>query len=153
MLHALIAANREEGHLLPRALDEIREHAGRFVVALDDDERVVGCAELAPLGPRLAEIRSLAVDQGVRGGGVGAMLVDELRSRAQRAGFGTLCAFTHRPEYFRRMGFTGVSHLTLNEKIVTDCMRCPLFGRCGQHAMMAPLDASRAIDQSAARCA
>ena len=34
-LHALIAAHLEEGHLLPRALDELTVHAPRFVVAVE----------------------------------------------------------------------------------------------------------------------
>lgn len=57
-LHALIAANRDEGRLRPLALDEIVGHAERFVVALKG-RTIVGCAELAPLGPLVAEIRSL----------------------------------------------------------------------------------------------
>lgn len=138
-LHALITANREEGRLLPRTLDEIAVHAGRFVVALRG-RRIVGCAELAPLSPHVAEVRSLAVDHASRGLGVGGMLVDELRRRARREGYDKLCAFTHRPGYFSRLGFSIVPHLWVPEKIFTDCGGCPLFRRCGQYAMVAPLD-------------
>ena len=42
-LYALIAANLEEGHLLPRTLSELAVHATRFVVATRG-RRVVGCA-------------------------------------------------------------------------------------------------------------
>src|SRR5262249_14986044 len=56
-LHALIAANLEEGHLLPRELDELTVHAERFVIAVRG-RTIVGCAELAPLGPHIAEVRS-----------------------------------------------------------------------------------------------
>src|SRR5689334_8757937 len=58
----LIAAHLEEGRLLPRTLDELTVHAPRFVVAIEkanDAERIVGCAELAPLSQTVAEIRSL----------------------------------------------------------------------------------------------
>ncbi len=41
-LHALIQANLEEGHLLPRTLGELTSHAGRFVVAVKA-RRIVGC--------------------------------------------------------------------------------------------------------------
>jgi N-acetylglutamate synthase-like GNAT family acetyltransferase len=67
-LHALISENMQEGHLLPRTLSEITAHAERFVVAFRGT-RIVGCAELAPLSPHVAEIRSLAVDRRVRGKG------------------------------------------------------------------------------------
>src|SRR4051812_43328946 len=95
-IHALIASHREEGHLLPRALDEITTHAERFVIAVRG-RSVVGCAELAPLSAHVAEIRSLAVDRRTRQAGVGTMIVAELRLRARHEGFDKLCAFTHRP--------------------------------------------------------
>ena len=53
-LHALIQANLEEGHLLPRTLGELVIHAERFVVAVKA-RRIVGCAELAPLSPHVAD--------------------------------------------------------------------------------------------------
>jgi amino-acid N-acetyltransferase len=140
-LHALITANREEGHLLPRTLADVAGRADRFVVALRS-RQIVGCAELAPLSPQVAEVRSLAVDPAARGSGVGGMLVEELRQRARRDGFEKLCAFTHAPGYFMQMGFSIVPHLWLPEKIFTDCVKCPEFRRCGQFAMIVPLDAS-----------
>ena len=118
-LHALISANQEEGHLLPRALDELGVHAERFVVATRG-RKIVGCAELAPLSAQVAEVRSLAVDKSARGSRVGVTIVDELRRRARREGFEKLCAFTHAPAYFIRMGFSIVPHPWLPEKIFTD---------------------------------
>jgi amino-acid N-acetyltransferase len=140
-LHALIQANLEEGHLLPRTLNELTVHAGRFVVALKA-RKIVGCAELAPLSSHVAEVRSLAVDATARGGRVGVMIVDELRRRARRAGFEKLCAFTHAPGYFIHMGFSIVPHLWLTEKVFTDCVKCPHFRQCGQYAMVVPLDSA-----------
>ncbi len=140
-LHALIAANQEEGHLLPRTLAELKLHAARFVVAVRR-RKIVGCAELAPLSPHVAEVRSLAVDKAARGGHVGVKIVDELRLRARRNGFEKLCAFTHAPGYFSQMGFSIVPHSWLLEKVFTDCVKCPLFRRCGQYGMVVPLEAA-----------
>jgi amino-acid N-acetyltransferase len=139
-LHALILANMEEGHLLPRALDDLAAHADRFVVALRGP-KVVGCAELAPLSGHVAEVRSLAVDPSARGEGIGITLVDAVRERALRMGFEKLCAFTHAPEYFRRLGFSMMPHRAVPEKIAADCVTCPRYGRCGQFAMVMALDA------------
>ena len=138
-LLALIQANREEGHLLPRTLDELTIHVDRFVVAVKA-RRIIGCAELAPLSAQVAEVRSLAVDASARGGRVGVAIVDELRRRARRDGFEKLCAFTHAPGYFIHMGFSIVPHLWLAEKVFTDCVKCPQFRQCGQYAMVVPLD-------------
>ena len=134
----------------PGSLD-VAAHAARFVVAMRG-RTMVGCADLAPLSPQVAEVRSLAVDAKTRGSGIGAMLVEELRQRARREGFEKLCAFTHRPGYFSQMGFSIVPHLWLPEKIFTDCVKCPLFRQCGQYAMLLPLDASssEAVDRDAA---
>jgi len=140
-LYALIAANLEEGHLLPRTLGELTLRASRFVVAVRS-RKVVGCAELAPLSARVAEVRSLAVDKSARGAHVGVMIVDELRRRARREGFEKLCAFTHAPGYFIHMGFSIVPHLWLTEKIYTDCVKCAQFRQCGQYAMVVPLDSA-----------
>jgi amino-acid N-acetyltransferase len=141
-LHALITANLEEGHLLPRTLSELGVHAERFLVAIRS-RKIVGCAELAPLSPHVAEVRSLAVDAAARQSGIGTMLVDELRRRARRHGFEKLCAFTHAPAYFIPMGFSIVPHHWLLEKVFTDCVKCPLFRRCGQYGMVVPLDDAR----------
>ena len=145
-VHALIAANLDEGHLLPRTLEEITAHAGRFSIVMRG-RKVVGCAELAPLSTQVAEVRSLAVDAKERGNGVGAMLVDNLRRRAHDEGFDKLSAFTHAPGYFSQMGFSIVPHLWMQEKIFTDCVKCQQFRRCGQYAMVAPLDAPAAVEE------
>jgi amino-acid N-acetyltransferase len=145
-LHALIVANQEEGHLLPRTLHEVTEHAPRFLV-VQRGRTLVGCAELAPLSAGVAEVRSLAVDGRARGFGIGTRLVEEIRRRARREGFEKLCAFTHLPSFFVQMGFSIVPHLWLTEKVFADCVRCPLFRRCGQVAVVAPLDGVAATDE------
>jgi amino-acid N-acetyltransferase len=138
-VHALITANLEEGRLLPRTLEEVTVHVERFVLATRG-RQIVGCAELAPLSPQVAEVRSLAVEGRARGVGVGSMLVEELRQRARREGYEKLSAFTHAPAYFSRMGFSIVPHLWVPEKIFADCVKCPSFRKCGQFAMVVPLE-------------
>src|SRR6185295_952713 len=93
-IYRLIQDHVADGRLLPRRQEEIAAYASRFVVAVLG-RRVVGCADLAPLSRRVAEVRSLVVSDEVRSRGVGRRLVDELATRAASAGFDTLCAFTH----------------------------------------------------------
>ena len=139
-VHRLISDNLEAGHLLPRSIEDVLEHAPRFVVA-EREGVVIACAELAPLSKTVAEVRSLVVDQHARGNHIGPRLVTELASGAVSRGFATLCAFTHQPSHFVRMGFTIVPHMWVPEKIAHDCTSCPLFRRCGQHAVTLPLRA------------
>ena len=142
-LHALIAAHLEEGRLLPRALDELAVHAPRFVVAVETSpsgERIVGCAELAPLSQSVAEVRSLVVSRDARRHGLGVRMVEDLAARARREGYARLCAFAHDPAFFVRRGFSIVPHTWVPEKIAHDCISCPLFRNCGQYAIVLELD-------------
>ncbi|MBI4264275.1 MAG: GNAT family N-acetyltransferase [Acidobacteria bacterium] len=137
-VHALIVEHRLEGHLLPRELDEIARHAHRFIVGVQDD-RVVACAELAPLSDTVSEVRSFVVGREARDAGVGRQIIDELVTRACAAGFERLCAFTHAPAFFVHLGFSIVPHVWLPEKILTDCCGCDHFRRCGQYAVVRDL--------------
>ena len=133
-IHDLIAANLEAGHLLPRSIEDINDHVARFVIAECEGE-VVACAELARLSASVAEIRSLVVQESLRGQKIGTRLVAHLASSATAAGYATLCAFTHNPSHFVRLGFTIVPHIWMPEKIALDCNGCALFRRCGQYAV------------------
>ena len=148
-LHALIASHLEEGRLLPRTLDELTIHAPRFVVAVAGSAtapgatvggQIVGCAELAPLSPEVAEVRSLVVSRDARRLGVGVRMVEELAARARREGYDRLTAFAHDPAFFVRRGFSIVPHTWVPEKIAHDCNACPLFRNCGQYAIVLELD-------------
>jgi amino-acid N-acetyltransferase len=141
-IHALIAKYQAAGRLLPRPEEEIGRHADRFLVITDGPafgaagtETVMGCAELAPLSATVAEVRSLVVDEQARGLGFGRLLVDTIADEARLAGFRTVCAFTHDPAYFVRLGYSLVPHAWLPEKIAHDCAGCTLFRQCGQDAV------------------
>lgn len=147
-LHALITAHLEEGKLLPRALDELTVHAPRFVVAVEpagSGDRIVGCAELAPLSASVAEVRSLVVKEDVRRLGIGEQMVAALAARARSEEYTKLCAFAHEPAFFVRRGFSIVPHTWLPEKIAHDCYACPLFRNCTQYAVMLDLDGSSGV--------
>ena len=153
-LHALIASHVEEGHLLPRALGELTIHAPRFVVAVQaaaEGDRIVGCAELAPLSPGVAEVRSLVVGRDARKLGLGQRMVDELGRRARREGHQRMCAFAHDPKFFVKLGFSIVPHTWVPEKIAHDCVGCPLFRNCGQYAIVLDLHSMPALTGSTLR--
>jgi amino-acid N-acetyltransferase len=143
-LDRFVARYLAEGRLLPRTLADLEDHADRFIVATVR-RRIVGCGELAPLSHSMAEVRSLVVDRAYRGRGLGGRIIEELFRCARQQGYDQLCAFVHDRQYFSRLGFSVVPHARVPEKIETDCRRCPLFGRCGQYAMIAGVERT-AID-------
>ena len=138
VLFQLIADNLEAGHLLPRPLAEVVLHVPRFLVAAGPGG-IAGCAELAKLGPRVAEVRSLVVATAHRRHGVGTLLLNAIVARAKEQGYPLLCAFTHDPRPFIRIGFSIVPHQWLPEKISTDCHACIWFRRCRQYAVILDL--------------
>jgi amino-acid N-acetyltransferase len=143
-IHTLITANLNAGHLLPRTFEDVEEHAHRFVVAVGD-EGVIGCGELAPLSIEVAEVRSLVVDEAKRGQKTGVALVTALADRARELGYVTLCAFTHQPSHFVRLGFSIVPHVWVPEKIAHDCVGCSQFRHCGQYAVSLQLRAGAGL--------
>jgi amino-acid N-acetyltransferase len=134
-IHALIEANLQTGHLLPRTLADVTARAPRFTVVAGASG-ILACGELAPLNATVAEVRSLVVREGTRGMGLGHKVVDELRRRARVARFRSLCAFTHDPRFFVRMGFSIVPHTWLPEKVAADCWSCQHFQKCSQYAVV-----------------
>lgn len=153
-LHALIGSHVEEGHLLPRGRDDLAVRAPRFVVAVrpsSDGGRIVGCAELAPLSPAVAEVRSLVVSREARRMGLGRRMLQKLTRRARREGVSRVCAFTHDPSFFVRLGFSIAPHTAVPEKIAVDCRSCPLFRNCGQYAVVFDLRAPRTASKRSSR--
>ncbi|HJO38994.1 MAG: GNAT family N-acetyltransferase [Vicinamibacterales bacterium] len=137
-LHQLIADHLAEGRLLPRGLPDLEAHATRFFVATAG-EAIVGCAELAPLGRSVAEVRSLAVEASHRGVGVGAALIGAVIAKARAGYFARLSAFTHEPAPFVRRGFSIVPRLWVPQKIATDCVTCDRLRHCEQRALLLDL--------------
>ena len=144
-IHALITANLSVGHLLPRTFEDVESHAHRFVVAVAEEGTVIGCGELAPLSAEVAEVRSLVVDEARRGQRLGVALVTALADRARELGYVTLCAFTHQPAPFIRLGFSIVPHVWVPEKIAHDCVSCAQFRHCGQYAVSLSLRAGSGL--------
>jgi amino-acid N-acetyltransferase len=139
----LIAHYVAEGLLLPRSEADVVAGIGRFHVLVKDGG-VVGCVALEPYAPALAEIRSLAVDPGARGAGLGSRLVRTALAEARRRRIARVFAVTHAPGFFVRHGFAPVPRATLPEKIERDCARCPRAPICRLAAVVAVLAPERA---------
>jgi N-acetylglutamate synthase-like GNAT family acetyltransferase len=99
-----IAPFIEEGRLLPRTEIEFEELLpGLFIAELNGD--IVGCAALEIYSRKLAEIRSLAVAESVRGYGVGKRLVNACLERANEREILEVMAITSSEDFFRACGF------------------------------------------------
>jgi N-acetylglutamate synthase-like GNAT family acetyltransferase len=140
---AIIAAHAQRGEMLARPADQIREGLGDFVVC-EYEGAVVACSSLMRYSPALAEIRSLAVADGVQRNGWGSAMVQALRERAREEGITTLFALTRAAPFFERLGFARCERESFPEKIWRDCRLCPARERCDEEAVAVTLEANGA---------
>ena len=142
-IHRLVVDNLEAGHLLPRSIANVEEHAARFLVA-EVDGAIVGCAELAPLSEASRKSGLSSSINRIAAVGLARGWWHESRRPATSRGFATLCAFTHEPSI--SFAWDSRSCRTLGaEKIAHDCTGCALFRRCGQYAVTLALRAGATV--------
>lgn len=134
----LINAYARNGIMLPRSEFEMAENIRDFVVACEG-ERIVGCGALHFYTPQAGEIRSLAVEPGLKTRGIGRMLVEALEGEAREHDLSSIFAFTYVDGFFRKLGFSEVDRGELPLKAWKDCLRCPKFQACDEIAMVKQL--------------
>lgn len=124
-----------EGLVLPRSAQEIREHAGNFLVAVHR-RTVVGCVALRDYNAGLQEVRSLAVHPDYGGQGIGSRLVRAVTRAAVSRGASRVFALTLRPHLFARLGFRQVEKELFPQKVWTDCRKCAKREHCDEIALL-----------------
>jgi len=132
----LVNGFASEGLMLPKTYEHLCRHFREFVVATDAAGRVVGCAALKIYTPQLAEVASLAVDQGAHGHGIGGRLVERLAEEARALGIGTIFALTLRDRFFHHLGFRTVEKEMFPLKVWSDCRACPKLHACDEIAVV-----------------
>jgi amino-acid N-acetyltransferase len=135
---SLINGYASQGIMLPRTEFEISEGIRDFTVVLED-QNLTGCAALHFYGPKIAEVRSLAVHPQVKGSGSGRLLMKALEREALEYDLHALFAFTYVPGFFTKLGYREVGRDELPLKAWKDCLRCPKFQACDEIAVMKPL--------------
>jgi amino-acid N-acetyltransferase len=136
----LINSYARNGTMLPRTEFEMAENIRDFVVAAEHGQ-IVGCGALHFYTPYSGEIRSLAVEPGLKTRGIGRMLVEALEAEAREHDLTSIFAFTYVDGFFRKMGFAEVDRAELPLKAWKDCLRCPKFRACDEIAMVKQLKA------------
>lgn len=129
-------ARREE--MIPRSLNELYESI-RDLLVCEDGGAIAGVCALHILWEDLAEVRSLAVRKEYQRLGIGGKLVRRCLSEARSLGIYRVFALTYQPAFFKKLGFTDIEKSGLPQKIWGDCIRCPKFPECDEHALMIEL--------------
>ncbi|MCA1594837.1 MAG: N-acetyltransferase [Chloroflexi bacterium] len=137
-IHELVNYYADREEMLHRTVPEICENIRDYVVA-ELDGVVVACCGLQVNLDTLAEIKSLAVEDGRQGNGIGSILVKECLREAEQLEVPSVFALTYRPSFFERLGFRQVNKSTLPRKVWGECIRCPKFPDCGEIAVLIDL--------------
>ncbi|OGP92680.1 MAG: GNAT family N-acetyltransferase [Deltaproteobacteria bacterium RBG_16_48_10] len=134
----LIKLYSARGEMLPRSLSELYDNIRDFFVSLQN-RKVVGICALHICWEDLAEIRSLAVEEKIRGKGIGAKLVEACLEESRTLGVKRVFALTYQPDFFVRLGFEKADKSVLPHKIWTDCLKCVKFPDCDEIAVIKEL--------------
>ena len=122
--------------MIRRSLGELYESIREFLVATDDEGRVIGCAALHVFWDDLAELKCLAVSEQAQGLGVGRRLVEACWESARELEIRTVFTLTYVAEFFEKCGYHRVDKAELPHKIWNECVRCPLFPSCTEVALV-----------------
>jgi len=137
-IHRLLQEYGNRGDLLPRPLSELYDHVRDFFVFFEE-KRPIGCCALQFCWEDLAEIRSLAVEPGRLGEGIGSKLAEAALEEAKKFNVHQVFTLTYQPEFFLRFGFHEIDRGDLPLKIWSDCILCVKFPDCDETAMMLDL--------------
>lgn len=136
-IHGLLMHSGGMGLLLPRSLHDLYNKLRDFYVLADRDaETVHGCCALAITWEDIAEVRSLAIAEEMRGRGFGKRLVEACLSEAVTLGLFRVFTLTYQVDFFARLGFTVVDKEVLPQKVWADCLNCPKFPGCDETSML-----------------
>lgn len=128
------------GDVLPRTEGEIYETIRDFFVVRGSEScRLIAAGALHVEWRDLAEIKSLVVDPGTQGMGLGRIVVEACLDEAVAMDLKTVFALTTTPAFFERLGFriSGVS--AFPRKVWNECFRCPKYNACDEIAVTVDL--------------
>jgi amino-acid N-acetyltransferase len=108
--------------LLDKATVALYEDVQEFWVS-EVDGQVVGCGALHVMWDDLAEIRTVAVDPGFRGTGVGHALVGKLVETARWLGVKRVFVLTFEVDFFSRHGFTEIEGAPVAPEVYDELRR------------------------------
>jgi amino-acid N-acetyltransferase len=136
-MQALVAEKVKDGTILNRSEDEVATNIRSYVLA-KEGEKLVGYTALHIHSPRLAEIRSLIVDEAYRGQHIGKRMVEFTLEEAKALGVGEdVLVLTYLPEFFEKLGFKEINKEVIPEhKIWADCIKCIHFPVCNEVALV-----------------
>jgi len=136
-IYQLLKRYADRGELLARSLSDLYDAVRDFSVFMEKaGAPIIGICALHVCWEDLAEIRSLAVDEGHQRRGIGSALVAEALAEAPQLGIRRVFTLTYRPDFFDKHGFHVIDKSSLPHKVWAECVRCVKFPNCDETAML-----------------
>ena len=136
-MQALVLSEVKDGIILNRSEDEVATNIRSYVLAKENDV-IIGYTALHVHSKRVAEIRSLIVDEKYRGQHIGQKMVEFTLKEAKDLGVEEdVLVLTYLPQFFAKIGFLEINKDVIPEhKIWADCIKCIHFPVCNEIALI-----------------
>jgi len=136
-MQALVSSEVKDGIILDRTEDEVATNIRSYVLAKEDN-KLLGYTALHIHSKRLAEIRSLIVDEAYRGQKIGQRMVEFTLKEASALGVEEdVLVLTYLPLFFQKLDFKEINKEVIPEhKIWADCIKCIHFPICNEVALV-----------------
>ena len=121
-IHNLIAAFASDGRMLQKETVTLYESVQEFMVAVEDGV-VVGCGALHVLWEDLAEVRSVAITENLRGNGIGNQILERIIDRARELGLSRIFCLTFETKFFGRHGFEEIQGTPVEPEVYAQLLK------------------------------
>jgi amino-acid N-acetyltransferase len=121
-IHKLIVDFASGGRMLQKETVTLYESVQEFMVAVEDGQ-VVGCGALHVLWEDLAEVRSVAITENLRGNGIGNQILERIIARARELGLSRIFCLTFETKFFGRHGFEEIQGTPVEPDVYTQLLK------------------------------
>ena len=121
-IRSLIDTHAIPGRMLGKETVTLYESVQEFSVAIENGV-VIGCAALHILWEDLAEVRTVAVSEALRGKGVGHQILESIIARAKNFGVERIFCLTFETQFFGRHGFEVIEGTPVEPEIYKELLR------------------------------
>ena len=121
-IHKLIVDFASGGRMLQKETVTLYESVQEFMVAIEDGQ-VVGCGALHVLWEDLAEVRSVAITENLRGNGIGNQILERIIDRARELGLSRIFCLTFETKFFGRHGFEEIQGTPVEPEVYAQLLK------------------------------
>ena len=121
-IRTLVDSYAAPGQMLSKETVTLYESVQEFIVA-ERDGVLVGCGALHILWEDLAEVRTVAVVEGLQKQGIGHQILEAIIERAREVGVEKIFCLTFQIEFFGRHGFDVIEGTPVDADVYAELLR------------------------------